>query len=84
MIRRLILIMGLLLPAGIAHAGNYLPDIDRTLKNIEENMSAVKSVETDFVQEKSLKIFSQKLILKGKVFIQKSGLFSWRIFSPMR
>jgi outer membrane lipoprotein-sorting protein len=46
-------------------------------------MSGVKSIETDFVQKKSLKLFSQKLVLKGKVFIQKPGLLSWRIFSPV-
>jgi outer membrane lipoprotein-sorting protein len=47
-------------------------------------MSGTKTIQTDFIQEKNLALFNQKIILKGKVFIQKPGLLSWRVMSPMR
>jgi outer membrane lipoprotein-sorting protein len=74
----------LLLHPEISRAEYKAADVDKTLSAIEEGMSGVKSIETDFVQEKSLSLFKQKLILRGKVFIQKPGLLSWRAFSPMR
>ncbi len=65
-------------------ADNSVQDINTILAGLEKTMAQVKTIQTDFIQEKNLALFDQKIILKGKVFIQKPGLLSWRVFTPMR
>jgi outer membrane lipoprotein-sorting protein len=79
------LIFLLLIGLGVAnlYAEVGSQDIDVVLGNLQEKMSKVLTLQTDFIQEKNLALFKQKLILKGKVFIQKPGMLSWRVFSPM-
>jgi len=72
------------LQAANVYADTSPRDIKRVLEDLERTMSGTKTVQTDFVQEKNLALFNQKIILKGKVFIQKPRLFSWRVMSPMR
>ena len=59
-------------------------DVTAVLDELEKTMSGTKTIQTDFLQEKNLALFNQKIILKGKVFIQKPRLLSWRVLSPMR
>ena len=66
------------------YADNSSRDIKTVLGDLEKTMSGTRTIQTDFIQEKNLALFNQKIILKGKVFIQKPGLLSWRIMSPMR
>lgn len=65
------------------YANNTAKDLDIILATLQEKMSKVSSIQTDFIQEKNLALFKQKLILKGKIFIQKPGMLSWRVFTPM-
>ena len=67
-----------------AYADNSSRDIKTVLEDLEKIMSKTKTISTDFIQEKNLALFNQKIILKGKVFIQKPGQLSWRVISPMR
>lgn len=66
------------------YAGTPAKDINLVLTDLEKAMSGIKTIQTDFIQEKTLSLFKEKIILKGKVFIQKPNLLSWRVFSPMR
>lgn len=66
------------------YADNSSRDIKTVLGDLEKTMSGTTTIQTDFIQEKNLALFNQKIILKGKVFIQKPGLLSWRVLSPMR
>ena len=66
------------------YADNLPKDVDTVLGNLEKNMSQVKTIQTGFIQEKNLALFNQKIILQGKIFIQKPGMLSWRVFTPMR
>jgi outer membrane lipoprotein-sorting protein len=68
------------------HAYADIPtrDVKVVMDDLEKTMSGTKTIQTDFIQEKNLAIFNQKIILKGKVFIQKPRLLSWRVMSPMR
>lgn len=65
------------------YADNTAKDLNTILETLQEKMSKVSSIQTDFIQEKNLALFKQKLILKGKIFIQKPGMLSWRVFTPM-
>lgn len=66
------------------YAYDSVKELDTILCSLQEKMSKVSTIQTDFIQEKNLALFKQKLILKGKIFIQKPGMLSWRVFSPMR
>ena len=66
------------------YADNSPQDIKTFLGNLEIKMSGTETISTDFIQEKELALFNQKIVLKGKIFIQKPGLLSWRVISPMR
>jgi outer membrane lipoprotein carrier protein len=59
-------------------------DITVVLGELENTMKEIKTVQADFIQEKNLALFEQKIVLKGKVFIQKPDLLSWRVFTPLR
>jgi outer membrane lipoprotein-sorting protein len=67
-----------------SYADNSSQDIKTVLGDLEKTMSGTKTIQTDFIQEKNLALFNQKIILKGRIFIQKPGLLSWRVMSPMR
>lgn len=66
------------------YADNAIKEMDTILTALQEKMSKVSTIQTDFIQEKNLALFKQKLILKGKIFIQKPRMLSWRVFTPMR
>ena len=66
------------------YAASSPRDVVAVLDDLEKTMSGTKTIQTDFIQEKNLALFNQKIILKGKVFIQKPRLLSWRVLSPMR
>ncbi len=79
----------LLLFGCLSFAGLYAneaadKELDAVLNSLQEKMSAVKTIQTDFIQEKNLALFKQKIVLKGRICIQKPGMLSWRVSSPMR
>ena len=65
-------------------ADNTTSQLDAILESLQTRMSKVSTVQTDFIQEKNLALFKQKLILKGKIYIQNPGMLSWRVITPMR
>ena len=66
------------------YAADTAKDLDTILGALQEKMAKVITIQTDFIQEKNLALFKQRLTLKGKIFIQKPGMLSWRVFTPMR
>jgi len=83
-VRGLIVLLFICLSTGGLYADDAAVEMDTILTALQERMSTVKTIQTDFIQEKNLAIFKQKLILKGKIFIQKPGMLSWQVFTPMR
>ena len=65
-------------------ADNSNSQLDAILESLQTRMSKVSTIQTNFIQEKNLALFKQKLILKGKIYIQKPGMLSWRVITPMR
>ncbi len=59
-------------------------DVNSILKDLESKMSQVKTISTDFIQEKDLALLSQKLVLKGKVYLQKPNLLAWHVSTPLK
>jgi outer membrane lipoprotein-sorting protein len=59
-------------------------DAKDVLLRVEKKMSEVKTIEADFTQEKVLSAFTHPLLSKGKIYIQKPLLFSWRVDTPVK
>ncbi len=69
---------------GTTFADTSSRDITTVLGDLEKTMSGIQTSQTYFMQDKNLALFNQKIVLKCKLFIQKPGLLSWRVISPMR
>jgi len=54
------------------------------LSQIEKNMAGITTLSADFVQEKNLAAFQNKLIIKGKIFLAQPGRLAWHVDSPMK
>lgn len=46
--------------------------------------SAFKTLKSDFTQEKEMALFKEKIILKGRIYIQKPNMLAWHVDSPLR
>lgn len=49
-----------------------------------EKFSQVKTISSDFVMEKHLKITKKPLISKGHFYFEKTGFLRWEYFSPFK
>lgn len=54
------------------------------LQDLEKNFSSIRTVQTNFRQEKELKIFSHTLVMKGRLALENPDRLAWRIDSPIR
>lgn len=58
--------------------------ISGLLRDLGERTSGIKSIKTDFIQEKDLAIFRNKITLKGKIYLQKPYKLAWFVDEPMK
>lgn len=63
---------------------NSAADVNEVLVGLEERMAEVRTMQCGFIQEKELAIFKDKIILKGRVFLQKPRFFAWHVQEPLR
>jgi outer membrane lipoprotein-sorting protein len=59
-------------------------DLNTVLSRLEKNMSGIKTIKTDFIQEKELAVFKQKIVLKGSVYIEKPSRLAWHVYNPVK
>ena len=62
---------------------NLDPDLYEVLHRLEDKTSEIRTLKTEFVQEKELAVFKKKIILKGMIFLRKPELFAWHIIEPL-
>ena len=55
-----------------------------TVQNIKNLSAAMKTLKVDFVQEKTSKLFTDKVVSKGKMTYKKSNLLRWAYTSPKK
>ncbi len=65
-------------------AGDETADIIEMLRRLGENVSAFKSLKTNFVQEKDLAIFQNRIIMKGRIYLQKPNRMAWHVDEPVK
>lgn len=58
--------------------------ISRLLLQLGEKLSDINSIKTDFVQEKHLAIFKNKIIIKGRMYLRKPGKIAWHVEEPIK
>lgn len=54
------------------------------LGKIGKQASAFNTLKTDFIQEKELALFEDKLVLKGRIYLQKPNKIAWHVDEPVR
>lgn len=79
-----------LLPAVFSYAlepgvgAENQPALNAVLSRLENKMAGIKTIKTDFIQEKELAVFKQKVVLKGTVYIEKPARLAWHVYSPVK
>jgi outer membrane lipoprotein-sorting protein len=59
-------------------------DVSGLLRRMGRQVSDFRSLKTDFVQEKDLAIFKNKIVLKGRIYLQKPGRIAWHVDTPVK
>jgi outer membrane lipoprotein-sorting protein len=59
-------------------------DLSVFLKNIGKKASNFTTLKTEFIQEKKMVMFKDKLVLKGRIFLEKPNKIAWHVDSPVR
>jgi len=76
---------GRLMAADAGKAGEPAPaDLSALLSTIGKKVSDFKTLKTDFVQEKEMAMFKEKLVLKGRIYLQKPNKVAWHVDKPLR
>jgi len=60
------------------------PEISEILRTIGQKVSDFKSLKTEFVQEKELAMFRNKILLQGRIYLQKPNKLAWHVDKPVR
>jgi outer membrane lipoprotein-sorting protein len=68
----------------VLSAADESPDVTDMLRRLGENVSTFKNLKTEFIQEKNLAIFRNKIILKGRIFLQKPDKIAWHVDEPVK
>ncbi|MDD2703055.1 MAG: outer membrane lipoprotein carrier protein LolA [Candidatus Omnitrophica bacterium] len=71
-------------PVFCAHSAAGDPDVQAVIDGLTRQMREVATVRSDFVQEKKLRIFGQRIIMEGTMYLQKPDRFSWHVRKPLR
>ncbi len=85
MSRFLLLIACLLFAVGPAAAGETLPSAGSAalFSSLERTAESVRTLSSDFVQEKYLGMFKTVLSSKGRFYFSKPDLLRWELTSPV-
>lgn len=59
-------------------------DLSALLNTIGKKVSDFKTLKTDFTQEKEMAMFKEKLVLKGRIYLQKPNKVAWHVDTPLR
>jgi outer membrane lipoprotein-sorting protein len=68
----------------VAQALKQPSDLPAFLNSLGKKASNFNTLKTDFTQEKEMAMFKDKLVLKGRIFLQKPSKIAWHVDSPLR
>lgn len=70
--------------AAASEEGKPPSDMHDLLLQLEQQVSDFKTLKTDFTQEKDLAVFQNKIIIKGRIYLQKPGIVAWHVDEPLK
>lgn len=76
--KRLLIALALLLPP----SSILLPRIHAQQKEIQQAAAAVKTMQCDFVQTKTLRLLNSQLVAHGRMYYQQSDRLRWEYTEP--
>lgn len=82
-----LLLAALLLPvlAGAAEpVVEQPPELAVFLDELGKQVADFQTLKTDFVQTKEMAMFKDKLVLKGRIYLQKPSMIAWHVDAPLR
>lgn len=59
-------------------------DMTAFMATLGKKASDFKTLRTDFTQEKRMAMFKQKMVMKGRIYLQKPNRIAWHVDSPVR
>lgn len=59
-------------------------DLSVLLHDIGKRVSDFKTLKTDFIQEKEMAMFKEKLIIRGRIYLLKPNRVAWHVDKPLR
>lgn len=59
-------------------------DLSGFLRGIGKKASSFKTLKTEFTQEKKMVMFKEKLVMKGRIYLEKPNKIAWHVDSPVR
>ncbi len=60
------------------------PRLSATISRLEAHAARLKTLSTEFVQEKNLAAFRNTLTLRGRIFMERGGRLAWHVDEPVR
>lgn len=60
------------------------PDMAAFLADLGRTVSNFTTLKTEFVQEKEMAMFKEKLVMKGRIYLEKPNKVAWHVDSPVR
>jgi outer membrane lipoprotein-sorting protein len=80
----LLLLLTVLMTGTSSAASTEAPGVSELLTRIGEKVAEFKTLKTDFVQEKNLAIFKRKIIMRGRIYLQKPNTIAWHVDKPVK
>ena len=59
-------------------------DLSQLLARIGKKVSDFKTLKTNFIQEKEMAMFKEKLVLTGRIYLEKPNKVAWHVDKPLR
>lgn len=59
-------------------------DMAALLGGLGKRIADFTTLKTDFIQEKEMALFKDKLVMKGRIYLQKPNKVAWHVDSPVR
>jgi outer membrane lipoprotein-sorting protein len=59
-------------------------EIQELLRTIGKKVSGFRTLKTDFVEEKNLAMFRKKIVLRGRIYMQKPNRLAWHVDKPVK
>ncbi len=81
---QLLVLHGPCTAAGEERTAQDRSDVAALLDGVGKTVSDFKTLKTDFVQEKEMAMFTEKLVIKGRIYLAKPSKVAWHVDSPIR